>query len=148
MAWITITEADVLTALSGAELSALRGAALATGQADPVAPTIAQVTDLVRGYVGGCTRNTLGPAGTIPQKLLPTALDLLAARIPRRVDRSPSKGREQAEKDALELLGSVAACKFDIEEPLTATDEKSSAAQRPSFSGRPRRDVRREQDGF
>jgi len=50
MAWITITESDLLTAISGDELASFREAALADAQADPVAPTIAQVTDLVRGY--------------------------------------------------------------------------------------------------
>ena len=52
MAWIIPAESDVLTALSETELATYRAAALASGQADPLAPTLAQVVDLVRGYVG------------------------------------------------------------------------------------------------
>lgn len=148
MAWITITEADVLTTLSGAELEGYRSAALADGQPDPVAATIAQVIDLVRGYVGGCPRHVLGEAGTIPQKLLAPALDIIAARIPLRVNRSPKEGRKTAQENAIKVLEQVAAFKFDIEEPLVATTEVSAAAVRPSFNGRPRRDYRRESRGL
>lgn len=148
MAWIEVTEADLLTAISGAELTGYRGAALASGQSDPVDPTIQQVVDEVRGYVGGCAKNTLGPAGTIPSKLLSTALDLIVFRIPNRVGRDPKAGRDKAAENAMKRLEQVAACKFDIEEPVEPTDEVSSSAIRPSFSGRPRRNARRERDGL
>ena len=49
MAWIIPAESDVLTVLSEAELATYRAAALAAGQTDPLAPTLAQVVDLVRG---------------------------------------------------------------------------------------------------
>jgi len=147
MAWITITEENLLTAISGDELASYREAALADQQGDPVAPTIAQVTNLVRGYVGGNPANVLGPAGTIPEKLLAPACDILAVRIPLRVGRSPKKGREDGLKAAIELLERVSNGKFDIEEPVEKSEEQPSSP-RPSFSGRPRRDVRREQNGF
>jgi hypothetical protein len=147
MSWITITEADLLTAISGDELTGFREAALASGQADPVAPTIAQVIDLVRGYVGGCKTNQLGPSGTIPQKLLAPAIDIIVARIPNRVGKSPKPGRADNQKSAIELLERVASCNFDIEEPATLSTEQPSSAS-PSFSGRTRRDVRKEHDGL
>jgi hypothetical protein len=145
--WITITEADLLTAISGDELTGYREAALASGQADPVAPTIAQVTDLVRGYVGGCKSNQLGPAGTIPQKLIAPAVDIIVARIPNRVGKSPKPGRAENQKAAIELLERVASCHFDIEEPVELAEEQPSA-NLPSFSGRDRRNARKEHDGF
>ena len=150
MAWITIVEADILTVMSGAELEAIRAAALKLGQADPVAPTIAQVTDHVRGFVGGCKSNQLGPAGTIPQKLLATALDLLAVRIPLRVNISPKSGRKDAAEAAGDLLKLVAKCDFDIEEPGEITEEESfSKAGKPSIkSCRERQFDRRSQDGI
>ncbi len=96
MAWIIPAESDVLTVLSETELATYRAAATASGQADPVAPTLAQVVDLVRGYVGAYKPNTLGLPGTIPQKLLAPALDLVAVRLPQRVGVSPKDVRQMA----------------------------------------------------
>jgi hypothetical protein len=47
MAWISITESDVTSRLAGAEVAALKTAAIASGQTDPVAEIIEQVTDEV-----------------------------------------------------------------------------------------------------
>jgi hypothetical protein len=147
MAWITIAETDLVTVLSSAELEAYRAAALKVGQADPVAPAIAQVADLVRGYVGGNAANVLGAAGTIPQKLLATALDILAVRIPMRVGKTPAAGRQDAHDKAIKLLEQVAAGKFSIEEPLVETTETASGST-PSFSGRTPSYTRDDQDGI
>src|ERR1700749_3839015 len=100
MSWIIPIEADVLTVLSETELATYRAAALAAGQADPLAPTLAQVVDLVRGYVGAYRPNTLGEPGTIPQKLLATALDLVAVRLPQRVGVTPKDVRKTAADQA------------------------------------------------
>jgi hypothetical protein len=148
MAWILITEAALLTAISGDELTGYREAALAEDQPDPVQPTIDQVTNLVRGYVGGWKSNQLGPVGTIPEKLLAPAVDIIVCRIPSRVGKTPKKGRETAQENAIKLLEQVAAGKFDIEEPVELAPEQPSGGGRPSFSGRPRRDVRRESSGL
>ncbi len=132
----------MLTVLSEAELATYRAAALAAGQTDPLAPTLAQVVDLVRGYVGAYRPNTLGGPGTIPQKLLVPALDLVAVRLPQRVGVSPKDVRQQAAASAVRLLERVAAGEFNIEEPVDATDEITSApspkvaAHHPRFSRR------------
>lgn len=147
MAWIEITEADILTVMSGPELEAFRAAARADGQADPVAPTISQVIDLVRGYVGGNTVNILGPEATIPSKLLAPAIDIIAVRIPGRVGKAPKAGRKDAADNAIKLLEQVARGAFDIEEPVEPGPDQPSAG-RPSFSGRPRRNVRAESNGL
>lgn len=147
MAWITITEADILTVLSADELDAYRAASIADDQPDPVAPTILQVTDVIRGYVGGNRANQLGATG-IPSKLLAPALDLIAVRIPLRVGKTPKEGRKTAGEAAIKLLEQVAAGRFDIEEPLTPTSEVSAVGGRPTFSGRKRRNVRRESNGL
>jgi hypothetical protein len=138
MAWIIPAESDLLTTLSETELAAYRAAALASGQADPVAPTLAQVVDLVRGYVGAYKPNTLGLPGTIPQKLLAPALDLAAVRLPQRVGVPPKDVRQQAAGRAVRLLEQVAAGVFNIEEPDTATPETTAAPQ-PSICAHPRR---------
>src|SRR5277367_4182376 len=146
MAWITPAESDVLTVLSEAELATYRAAALASGQSDPLAPTLAQVVDLVRGYVGAYRPNTLGAPGTIPQKLLAPALDLVAVRLPQRVGVSPKDVRQAAAAQAVRLLERVAAGEFNIEEPDEVTPEITSAPA-PTISAHRKRFSRREQEG-
>ncbi len=146
MAWIAPAESDVLTVLSETELATYRAAATATGQADPLTPTLAQVVDLVRGYVGAYRPNTLGPAGMIPQKLLAPALDLVAVRLPQRVGVSPKDVRQAAATAAIRLLEQVANGVFNIEEPDLATDETTSAA-RQTIAARHRKFSRREEEG-
>lgn len=144
--WITITEADVLTVLAGPELSGYRAAAKAVGQDDPVAPTIAQVTQLVRGYVAACASNRLGEIGTIPQELLPAALDILAVRIPQRVGKKPADVRKDAQDDAIKLLEQTAACKFVIESPVIISEQKISSPS-PHIAPKCRRFTHRQQEG-
>ena len=146
MSWIIPLESDVLTVLSESELSTYRAAAIAGGQADPVAPTLAQVVDLVRGYVGAYKPNTLGLPGTIPQKLLATALDLVAVRLPQRVGVSPKDVRQAAAVQAVRLLEQVAAGTFNIEEPDSPTTETTSAP-RPSIEARRRHFTPRSEEG-
>jgi hypothetical protein len=147
MAWIIPAESDLLTAISETELAAYRAAATASGQADPVAPTLAQVVDLVRGYVGAYKPNTLGPPGTIPQKLLAPALDLAAVRLPARVGVPPKSVRETAAEQAVRLLERVAAGVFNIEEPDVASAE-TTEAPRPSVVARRREFTRRSEEGL
>src|SRR5271154_3520775 len=146
MAWITPAESDVLTALSETELATYRAAATASGQADPVAPTLAQVADLVRGYVGAYKPNTLGLPGTIPQKLLAPALDLVAVRLPQRVGVSPKDVRQAAAIQAVRLLEQVAAGTFNIEEPDSPTTE-TTEAPRPSINANARDFTRCSEEG-
>jgi hypothetical protein len=147
MAWITPAESDVLTALSETELATYRAAAIASGQVDPLAPTLAQVVDLVRGYVGAYKPNTLGLPGTIPQKLLAPALDLVAVRLPQRVGVPPKDVRQQAASRAVRLLEQVAAGVFNIEEPDSASLETTAAPQPTIFAHR-RRFTHRSEEGI
>ena len=144
--WISPAESDVLTVLSETELATYRAAALASGQTDPLAPTLAQVVDLVRGYVGAYRPNTLGLPGTIPQKLLAPALDLVAVRLPQRVGVPPKDVRLLASGRAVRLLEQVAAGTFNIEEPDSPTLE-TTAAPRPSIEARHRHFTRHSEEG-
>lgn len=130
MSWIQITEADVLTVISGPKLAGIRNAALKDGQDDPVQPAIDQVTNQVRGYLGA--RYQLGETGTISDKVLGPALDILAVKIPQRVDQDASDGREDLKDDAIRYLERVAEGKISIEEPLIP-DTEASATAKPSI---------------
>jgi hypothetical protein len=146
MSWIIPQESDVLTVLSETELATYRATATAGGQVDPLAPTLAQVVDLVRGYVGAYKPNTLGLPGTIPQKLLAPALDLIAVRLPQRVGVPPKDVRQMAASRAVRLFEQVAAGVFNIEEPDSPTTE-TTAAPRPSIAAHHRRFTRHSEEG-
>ena len=127
MAWITPAESDLLLAISGAELAALRKAALATGQADPVAPSMYNAAQTVRGYVAACHQNTLGPEGTVPDELLQALADTTVCNIIKRVPGYDiSEPRQTARDAATALLKDVAACKFALAQPETAGEETMS----------------------
>jgi len=149
MAWQTITEADLLTAISGPELTAVRNAALAQGQADPVQPAIDQVTRIVRSRVAACARNKLGAGNTIPDELLGYAVAMIIWKLPLRAAGlviDEQDGRRQAHQEAVAALNQVAECKFAIEPPDTVSDEAVSAPS-PSFNHRLRTHKRSDYDG-
>lgn len=150
MSWQTITATEVQTRLSGPELSALRTAALATGQTDPLTDIIAQAIDLVRGHVAACKRNTLGVAGTVPATLIATTIDIIRYRLATRLPAAAilTQVRQQEYKDALALLSQVAACKFVLEEPTTPSTELLSSGPAPATTDRPRNFTPSLQDGI
>lgn len=150
MAWRAITESDVLQRISGDELSALRASALADGQEDPVAEHIAQVTDLVRGYISACASNSLGPDGTLPERLIRAACDILVVDISTRsagilIDLSET--RKDARDAAVRLLEQVAACRYAIETPEEAGTETTMSPS-PSMYRKHRHFRRRDQEGI
>ncbi len=131
MSWITITEAYVQTKLAGAELIALKTSALASGQSDPVAEIITQVTNEIRGYVAANHENTLGAAGTIPEKLLSAAVAIIrfrsATRLPVKTFLTDDRVREY--EAAIRLLERVADAKFSIEDPVSGEESVGAIEQ-------------------
>lgn len=119
MSWITLTETDVITKLSGPEIAAMKTAALQSGQANPLPPIIEQIVTELRGYLGACENNVLGLAGTIPDELEGAAISRirfeLATRLP--VKSLLTDDRREANRAALTLLRDVAACKFAVVQP-------------------------------
>lgn len=125
MSWIAITPELVLGKFAGAEDEAARTAALAAGQADPVPDLIAQIVREVRGYVAACSKNNLGPEGTIPDELLGAALNRLRFEMAGRLPGSPlmDEDRRTANANALSMLRDAAACRIAIVQPDTVTPE-------------------------
>lgn len=149
MAWIVITEADVITKLSGPEKAAMNSAALQPAQIPPLPEVIEQVVKEVRGYVAACARNTLGDGLTIPDELLGTAINRIrfefATRLP--VPAFITKAREDANVAAITLLRDVAACAFAVISPATPSSEEVGAPS-PKWKARRKEFSRRQQDGI
>lgn len=150
MAWITLTEDDVITKLSGPETAAMKTAALQAAQVDPLPEVIEQVVLEVRGRVSACAANTLGAAGTIPDELKGAAINRiryeLATRLP--VASLLTDARIRANDQAIALLRDVGSCDFAIvppENPAPETEQPGSGTPRIC---RPRRQFTdRRQDG-
>lgn len=147
MAWIAITEADVQSRLAGAELTAFKNAAKASGQADPVAELISQTVDEVRGYIAACSRNTLEAGQKVPSKLKSATLALIVYRINTRLPIAVTQERRDENERADRLMREVAACRFAIEEPTTASDESISSSG-PRITPRTRTFDRDSQNGI
>lgn len=150
MSWRAITEADVLTQISGDELTAIRAAALGTGQADPVAPTMLQVTRQVRGYVAGNPANGLEAGDTVPDELIRAAVALIVVELmPRAGGLMIDQGdaRRSAARDALAILRDVAAGRMVIVQPTVVSTEVVGAVG-PSSTARDRSYKREDQDGI
>jgi len=148
MAWRAATEDDLLASISNAELEAYRAAVTKPGQTDPVTRKLADVTNMVRGYIAANADNVLGLDGTLPDKLIGPAMDYLAVDVIKRIPRREvSQERSDARKAAIRLFRDVADDKFAIDEPDEPSDEQHGAPS-PSFEGRDRVFKRTDQDGI
>jgi hypothetical protein len=130
MAWITLTETDVVTKLSGPEIAAMKTAALQVAQVNPLPGIIAQVILEIRGYVAACTRNLLGLGQTIPDELQGAAISRirfeLATRLP--VASLLTDDRRTANANAISLLRDVAKCDFLIVAPVDQSPDQPGGA--------------------
>jgi hypothetical protein len=148
--WQTITEADVVTKLSGPENAAMQTVALKSGQANPLTGIISQVVAEIRGYVAACANNTLGEGETIPSELLGAAISRiryeLASRLP--VPGLITEARSSANADAIALLRDVAACRFLVVAPETAAPDQAAGPSIEVASSTTRRATRDKLSGL
>lgn len=121
-AWITPTEAHILTRVSGPELDAFSAAALATGQTSPLATQIEIVVNFMRGYIARCANvdMTTKEAGTIPDSGLHAFLDIIVPTIQGRPAGAVIEGtsgiRLDARSDAMKWLKDAANCLVAVDE--------------------------------
>jgi phage gp36-like protein len=125
MSWITLTEDSFLEQITGAEANAIKTAALASGQGEPLTNTLLKIVQTVRGYVAANAQNKLGEGSTIPQELESAAVSIARYTA---LNRLPVKSlltetRISEYKDALTLLRDVAAGRFAIEQPTTESEQ-------------------------
>ncbi len=124
--WVEITEADLVTKISGVELDTFRSAVLVDGQADPIQGIFDQITRQVRANVAACRRNVLGDGNTIPNELLDDALALIVMEImsrPGGMSIDPKQTRKDRAAQAQRNLERAAECKLAIEAPATVSTE-------------------------
>lgn len=122
MAWRTITEADVETVLAGPELEAIRSAAGASDGTDDdkLADIIATVVDECRAHIEDCGENRLGPAGTLPERVIHHALAIIRTRLCSRLNIDLGDTRQSEHREAVAFFERVGSCKVKIEQPDSA----------------------------
>jgi len=131
MAWVTLTEDHIRSRLAAAELTSLKSVETVAGQ-DVLADLIGQVTDEVRGYVEACSVNSLGADGTIPERLLVAAGNLVRYRLLNRLPlNAPAllEERRSEYRDAVQVLRDVAGCRFRVDDadPTSEPDRLKGA---------------------
>jgi hypothetical protein len=151
MSWRIINEPDILNQLSGAELESLRSAALGMGQADPVQPSIDDVTAEVRGYIAANSKNELdADPDKLPDRLIAAAVSLTIIQIMTRAAGTmidPQGARQKRADEARRLLRDVASGNFSITDPLSG--KESNEMPMPIYKPRRRRTTTRtQQDGL
>jgi len=148
MSWITLTEAHIADGVNGPVLIAARTAAKATNQPDPLPTELARVTRNVRSRVAACAKNTLGPAGMIPDEAEAAAIDIVVYRLCKRVGKALlTDEKVKASDDAEAYLADMASCKVAIEQPEVPSPEVTAAPPSPKWKARRPQFSRRQQDG-
>lgn len=136
MAWIELTVDDVKERLTWPELEAFQTWHLENGQPDPVPGTIERVVREVRGFVGGCSRNTLGAGNTIPDELADAALSIIRWRLASRHvgagETLLDEARKMEYEDARDLLKDVSRCRFEIQQPIDHSCDPGDSASNHS----------------
>lgn len=119
MSWTVLAESHLLESINDAELQKYRTAYTQVGQPDPVAGTLSNVSNLVRGYVNQV--NDLEATG-IPPSLVAAAVDICIYRLAKRVSDKLGEQKKAAYDEAMELLDMVAQGKFAVEDADTVSE--------------------------
>ena len=148
MAWRKLTRSDVLTKLSGGELESVESNLDNSGTT--LALMIDQATARVRGYICAHSGNTLGPEGTLPERLIADTVAYLVVELWSQtagmlidMDETRKLSAERAER----LFREVAAGRYKIEDPVEiGTDNKATPL--PSLTSKKLHFTRAQQDGI
>ena len=122
MAWVTITEEEVRSAMSAPELSALEVAAAQVGQ-EVLYEITKQVVQECRAHIADCAANQLAEGDTVPQRVVHHVIAIVRMRMLTRVDMEASEDRRAEYRQALRFFERVSECKVAIEAPEGATEE-------------------------
>lgn len=149
MPWLPITEEALLARKMAPMLNALRNAALADGQDDPVEAVIPDVVARIRSKVASCATNRVdADTATIPAGLLGLACRMVIREAKARIEIPLTEDeRNQAVTDERDLTA-IARCELVVEQPDTPTPAPVQSVQPgPSIKGRKSHFKRWQQDG-
>jgi len=152
MSWRTLTETDLLTAISPDELEKIR-AALGGDASDCIAGILSSLADELRGHIAAGGSELDATAHTLPESLVRQASILAAFAVATRSGGSlpdPKGLRKLAYDNATIFFQTrVAEGKFAIEQPTTSTtDTLSSKPATPAYTAKTLTLQRADQSGI
>jgi hypothetical protein len=120
--WIVIAESDLNDYLVGAQMDALKNAALASGQTNPFARVMQDVASRVRAEVRACRTNKVSAlANSVPPDLKSSACNLIIEVMQGRLAGAGALPLTEDQKDACrearDYLKRIAECKVPIAQP-------------------------------
>lgn len=137
MPWIALTEDHIKDRLAEDGVDVFEGVG---GGGNRLPGIIDQVTAEVRGYVAGCHKNKLGPAGLIPEECLRSAVTIVVYDLIGSVEdvstEDESKGRGGKAGRAEGFLRRVSRCEIGIEKHGGGVSGSSSGC----YGGEPLQD--------
>jgi hypothetical protein len=118
-AWIVIAATDLNDYLVGAQVNALRTAALAAGQADPFNAVMPAVAARVRAEVQGCKTNQISAtANSVPPDLKRETVLLILEAMQTRLPSLKLTEDQRSQIDrAYDYLKRIARCEVPISQP-------------------------------
>lgn len=127
--WITIQSSDLDRFMVGAQVNALRGAALSAGQTDPSVETLRDKANYVRARIGGRVRLSSTPLAVPPELIehvCMLALETLCGRLPGLVLSSDQVNRIGRIYKDLELAGTESFPISVATDPVVMPADKTS----------------------
>jgi hypothetical protein len=133
MGWITIVQGDLEDAQAAAMVDALRTAALAEGQTDPMPRIIQDVVDQIRGAIGLCPATALDADTTrVPKTLKEKAVAKVCRQLKKRLMMGLTEDERAEETRWDSMLEKLATGKY----PVDKTDNPiSTPPVQPVTSG-------------
>lgn len=139
MGWRTVTEADLLAALSRDEVEAV----CRDFEGDPLADQLRQTVAFVRGCVRTGARARLSPdEGALPESLVQPAMAYLRLSLLSRLGAEPTDARRRAYEDAVALFERVRQGEFVPEPGEEGAGDAPRAVAAAPATGRPNPDKR------
>jgi hypothetical protein len=120
--------------MSAAEIDGMMGKVLGEGQ-DAIAQALSRVVVQVRGFCRTAGVE-MGAAGTIPEELIPAAMDVAAPDVLMRLNMEVKQDRRSRRENAIDLFKSVATRDFTILGPNDA--ETDTGVATPQMKARTR----------
>jgi len=148
--WRELTEDDVLAGLNAPETMAYQSAAITEGQ-DVLAQILDQVTQECRGHIADCSRNSLAPGNTLPERVHYHAIAMVRFRMMTRLGLEVNEDRRKEQRDAVAFFTRVSECKVALEPgDGSGTDDgtDSQVTPSPGIKARRRQFSREQQNGI
>ena len=118
MSWLSLTPDDLRETKVAALVTALRSAALGSGQTDPLPGIIQTVVDRIRAEIAGCKNNQLDADTTkIPASLRHIAHRMIIAAAKGRLELPLKEDERNALRDDTRYLERISTCAIPVENP-------------------------------